>query len=417
MTKKCAKDEANTDQQQKKKEQSIQASKREVLALMNISNGDSYPSCLVEFQDAFYIEKEGYCIIMEFCQGKSLHDEIAIRRKGKGLDENNAAKVIYQILCGLKFLHARGYAHRDIKLDNILFRKEKKEGGPDFDTLKICDFGTAKVDTGNSLNTPIGTLVYMAPETLVGKRKKNGDLKNAYTKECDVWSLGVLSFTILVGQLPFSKETRNNQRELCKAICDPHGVPCNRVGQLGHLPDLDWDKKVVKRFASAEDLVKRMLTKRLSGGDRCDTCVFQQREKCKHTRITANGALKHAWIQYFVKGGVITVSEEKNSKETNSKKEDATPQMNSLASSAASSSKITTGGGKGKSGGGNKNKDKKDETGNKRKGVDRKNGNETGVGSKINKDKGKDDKVKTGKGKDKGSKAKKKKGRLEANDG
>jgi calcium-dependent protein kinase len=91
----------------------------------------------------------------------------------------------------LNYLHSHGVVHRDVKLENLIFDREGSEH------LKLIDFGfSAKWSPVSDTNMDeiAGTLHYMAPEVLSGKD---------YTSQCDLWSLGVIAFTLLSGTMPF----------------------------------------------------------------------------------------------------------------------------------------------------------------------------------------------------------------------
>ena len=94
-----------------------------------------------------------------------------------------------QIISALLYLHAHRIIHRDLKLGN-LFINEKME-------VKLGDFGLAtKLDfDGEKKRTICGTPNYIAPEVLEGK--------GGHSYEVDVWSLGVIMYTLLVGKPPF----------------------------------------------------------------------------------------------------------------------------------------------------------------------------------------------------------------------
>eukprot|EP00483_Globobulimina_turgida_P007251 UN07265 len=101
-----------------------------------------------------------------------------------------------QILIAIKYLHSRFIIHRDLKLGNILLDKDLN--------IKICDFGlAAKLEFDSERKTTIcGTPNYTAPEIL--NQRKSGA---GHSYEVDIWSIGVIMFTLLTGKPPF--ETRN----------------------------------------------------------------------------------------------------------------------------------------------------------------------------------------------------------------
>lgn len=115
------------------------------------------------------------------------------------LKENNARIWTKQISCGLKFLHDHNIAHRDLKCENILITKNFN--------VKLADFGfaTSCVDRNKKpilSETFCGSLLYAAPEILRGKPYE--------PKKTDIWSLGIISFAMLNGTLPFQESHAKN---------------------------------------------------------------------------------------------------------------------------------------------------------------------------------------------------------------
>ena len=121
-------------------------------------------------------------ILLEYC---SMDLDNAI--KNKILSKVQLACSVYQIACGMKFIHFRKIIHRDLKPKNILISSDG--------TIKIGDFGISKLisDDGESMTDGMGTLYFMAPEI---------DEKN-YNEKVDVYSFGVLIYFILSnGEMP-----------------------------------------------------------------------------------------------------------------------------------------------------------------------------------------------------------------------
>jgi len=109
------------------------------------------------------------------------------------LEIQDAQGIILQIALGLHEAHQNGIVHRDIKPGNIMLTKKG--------LAKITDFGLAKLETGVDITktiTIMGTVAYMSPEQARGD---NADLRS------DIWSLGILFYEMLTGQLPFGRDT------------------------------------------------------------------------------------------------------------------------------------------------------------------------------------------------------------------
>lgn len=100
------------------------------------------------------------------------------------------------------YCHSRGVVHRDLKLENVLFKNENFED--DF-FVKVVDFGIAGVG-GDRVDA--GTLLYMAPECLEKIAAKT-------TPAIDVWAIGIMLYAMLFGELPFNDE---DEKELIRKI-------------------------------------------------------------------------------------------------------------------------------------------------------------------------------------------------------
>ncbi|CAG9316871.1 unnamed protein product [Blepharisma stoltei] len=140
---------------------------------------------IVRFEH-FFEDDENVYILLELCANQTLNE---LMRRRKRLTEIEAQCYLSQTISALKYLHEHRVIHRDIKLGN-LFLTDKME-------LKLGDFGLAtKLEfDGERKRTICGTPNYIAPEVLDGKQ--------GHSYEVDVWSLGVLAYTLLVGKPPF----------------------------------------------------------------------------------------------------------------------------------------------------------------------------------------------------------------------
>ena len=121
--------------------------------------------------------------------------------------EHRAQGMMKSVLKAVTFLHDIGIAHRDIKLDNILFDDKSNHA-----VLKITDFGFAKhLPRKGWFHTMCGTLSYCAPEVLLGK---------PYNLKADMWSIGVLAYTLLAGYFPFRNESQSPWNQMKHVVYD-----------------------------------------------------------------------------------------------------------------------------------------------------------------------------------------------------
>ncbi|KAF4447388.1 CAMK/CAMK1/CAMK1-CMK protein kinase [Fusarium austroafricanum] len=136
------------------------------------------------FQDKFYI-------VTQLATGGELFDRIC--EQGK-FTEKDAAETIKQVLLAVDFLHKNNIVHRDLKPENLLYLSKDLDSD-----LVLADFGIAKMldGKGESLKTMAGSFGYAAPEVM---------RKEGHGKPVDMWSMGVITYTLLCGYSPFRSE-------------------------------------------------------------------------------------------------------------------------------------------------------------------------------------------------------------------
>uniref|UniRef100_A0A8C9DV87 non-specific serine/threonine protein kinase n=1 Tax=Prolemur simus TaxID=1328070 RepID=A0A8C9DV87_PROSS len=195
---------------------------------------------------------DGKCVylVMELMRGGELLDRILRQRC---FSEREASDVLCTIAKTMDYLHSQGVVHRDLKPSNILYVDES--GNPE--SIRICDFGFAKQLRAENglLMTPCYTANFVAPEVL----KRQG-----YDAACDIWSLGILLYTMLAGFTPFANGPDDTPEEILA-----------RIGSGKYaLAGGNWDSI----SDAAKDVVSKML------------------HVDPHQRLTAVQVLKHPWI-------------------------------------------------------------------------------------------------------------------------
>ncbi|KAI0842925.1 calcium/calmodulin-dependent protein kinase 1 [Hypoxylon sp. FL0890] len=154
---------------------------------------------IVKFVDWFESRDKWY-IVTELATGGELFDRIC--EQGK-FTEKDASQTINQVLDAVDYLHSKNVVHRDLKPENLLYLSKD----PDSD-LVLADFGIAKMlDTKDEvLTTMAGSFGYAAPEVM---------LKKGHGKPVDMWSLGVITYTLLCGYSPFRSENLQDLIDEC----------------------------------------------------------------------------------------------------------------------------------------------------------------------------------------------------------
>uniref|UniRef100_A0A8D2AA88 non-specific serine/threonine protein kinase n=1 Tax=Sus scrofa TaxID=9823 RepID=A0A8D2AA88_PIG len=191
-------------------------------------------------------------LVTDLMKGGELLDRIL---KQKCFSEREASDVLFIITKTVDYLHCQGVVHRDLKPSNILYMDESANA----DSIKICDFGFAKQLRGENglLLTPCYTANFVAPEVL---------MQQGYDAACDIWSLGVLFYTMLAGYTPFANGPNDTPEEILLRIGN---------GKFS-LSGGNWDSI----SDGAKDLLSHML------------------HMDPQQRYTTEQVLKHSWITH-----------------------------------------------------------------------------------------------------------------------
>lgn len=191
-----------------------------------------------------YEDRQHIFIVTELVTGGELFNRIVGRAR---YNEAEARLVMRPLLESVSYLHRLGIVHRDLKPENILC-------GETLADLTIADFGLSKlVHPEELMKMPCGTLNYVAPEVLalVG-----------YGREADIWSLGVIMYLLLRGELPFYGKAKNEV------------IQKTLHAEINLETDLAW--KTVS--TAGKTLLRGLLTKNPTH------------------RLTAQDALQHEWF-------------------------------------------------------------------------------------------------------------------------
>ncbi|XP_014676984.1 PREDICTED: ribosomal protein S6 kinase alpha-1-like, partial [Priapulus caudatus] len=222
----------------------------EVQWLLRIPVTTRHPN-VVALLDVYDGDKDAY-LVMELMRGGELLDKML---QHEFLSEREVGAIMYVVVQAIGYLHSNGVVHRDLKPSNILYCDDSEHP----DKLRICDFGFAKQLRAENglLMTPCYTANFVAPEVL----KRQG-----YDAACDIWSLGVLMYTMLVGKTPFASGSLDTPKQIL-----------SRIGE-GRIPENVGNWEAIT--PPAKDLVRAML--------HVDPAQ----------RLTAQQALRHPWLAH-----------------------------------------------------------------------------------------------------------------------
>ena len=163
--------------------------------------------------------KNNIYFILDYCNGGNLSEYMRYyeKKEGKLLNESDIQKLLRQLILGLEYMHKKNIIHRDLKLENILlnfndikknFNSEQKIQKVDYSkvslndsfTLKIADLGFSKnISKELYAHTFLGTPITISPDVLFGNANER-----KYNTKADLWSLGVITYQLLIGYPPFN---------------------------------------------------------------------------------------------------------------------------------------------------------------------------------------------------------------------
>ncbi|KAF2718753.1 MAP kinase MpkA [Polychaeton citri CBS 116435] len=186
-------------------------------------------------------------------------DLAAIIRSGQPLTDAHFQSFIYQILCGLKYIHSANVLHRDLKPGNLLVNADCE--------LKICDFGLARgfsvdpEENAGYMTEYVATRWYRAPEIMLSFQ--------SYTKAIDVWSVGCI-LAELLGSKPFFKgrDYVDQLNQILHFLGTPSESTLARIGSpraqeyvrnLPYMPKIPFNQLFPRANPDALDLLDRML--------------------------------------------------------------------------------------------------------------------------------------------------------------
>jgi calcium-dependent protein kinase len=189
-------------------------------------------------------------IIMEYCSGGDLFSYL--ENRNFRVSEKRASTIIHLMSTAVYYMHSFGVVHRDLKPENVLMTSDDEEAD-----IRILDFGLSKIlGPYEKCDEPYGTLTYCAPEIIIDE---------PYSKAVDLWSLGIMTYLMVSGKLPFNSEDEN---EIARQVV---------------YDEPDYVRNPVWKNITPEckDFIKRLL------------------EKDQNKRMTIKELLEHKWIKMY----------------------------------------------------------------------------------------------------------------------
>jgi serine/threonine protein kinase/tetratricopeptide (TPR) repeat protein len=230
--------------------------------------------------------KGQFFIVMEYIEGQNLREQI----ESGPHNIDKAMDIAIQVADGLKEAHEKGIVHRDIKSANIMVTEKGQ--------AKIMDFGLAKLAGQARLTktvTTLGTVAYMSPEQVKGEEVDH---------RTDIWSLGVVLYEMVTGQLPFKGEY---EQTLVYSIVNKDAEPMTslRTGvplKFDKIVNKCMDKEPAERYQTASDLIAD-----LRHIQRIMAAPTPQSRPAGPSKVVDRVARRWPWVAALVVGAALAI--------------------------------------------------------------------------------------------------------------
>jgi len=219
---------------------------------------------IVRVYESFMSRFKSLYIVMEMCSGGDLLEKL---EEVSFFNESDGRVVFEQIMSAVHYLHRRGLAHRDLKLENCLLTK--KDVAPWEMDIKLIDFGMMArfVPGSRSMKTQVGSPGYTAPEVFRGP----------YDEKCDVFSCGAMLYMLLCGRMPFKDDEEACAKHVTFLPEDAASLSADAVSLVkralckdlasrlssSEILELDWIRasgpvSTLRRAMSSQDVMKSL---------------------------------------------------------------------------------------------------------------------------------------------------------------
>lgn len=194
---------------------------------------------------AFDVGNEGdlYYFVMEYVEGRSVHDDIVTHKRYK---ESEAIDIAIQVAEALEHAHDRGLIHRDVKPKNIMITKEGVVKLADMGLARaMSDVEAAEAEAGRAFGTPY----YISPEQIRGEKNIG--------PPADIYSLGVTLYHMVTGSVPFEGKNPSSvmHKHLKSELVPPDHVNPKLSAGISEVIEMMMAKRVTDRYQNCADLL------------------------------------------------------------------------------------------------------------------------------------------------------------------
>jgi len=263
---------------------------------------------------AFDVGNEGdvYYFVMEYVEGRSVHEDIVTHKRFK---EADAINIAIQVAEALEHAHERGLIHRDVKPKNIMINKEGVVKLADMGLARaMSDVEAAEAEAGRAFGTPY----YISPEQIRGEKDIG--------PPADIYSLGVTLYHMVTGSVPFEGKNPSSvmHKHLKSELIPPDHVNPKLGAGISEVIEMMMAKRVKDRYQNCSDLLVDL--RALKNGQTPPIAhrdVFQDDDLAtlaaqaeatateipQHTTLNGDGLMEHlAWPPFLIAVGLLILS-------------------------------------------------------------------------------------------------------------